>query len=66
VNPVRTCDEKPNTYKGKPFQVLGFDILVDEKLNCWILEINDHPSFNILICKTPKGQACNHKDCPLS
>jgi hypothetical protein len=33
--------------KGKLFQVFGFDILLDEKMKAWILEINDHPSFNI-------------------
>ena len=33
--------------KGKPFQILGFDLLIDQKLKAWILEINDHPSLNI-------------------
>ena len=32
---------------GKPFQILGFDLLIDHKLKAWILEINDHPSLNI-------------------
>lgn len=32
---------------GKPFQILGFDLLIDNKLKAWILEINDHPSLNI-------------------
>ena len=32
---------------GKMFQVFGFDILLDSKYKAWILEINDHPSFNI-------------------
>jgi len=66
VNPVKSYDENPNTYQGKPFQVLGFDILVDQKMKCWILEINDHPSFNILICRSPKGSGCDHKNCALS
>ena len=35
------------TVKGKPFQILGFDLLIDENLKAWILEINDHPSLNI-------------------
>ena len=34
-------------FSGKAFQVFGFDILLDENFKAWILEINDHPSFNI-------------------
>ena len=33
--------------KGKPFQILGFDLLIDRDLKAWILEVNDHPSLNI-------------------
>ena len=32
---------------GKNFHVLGIDILIDEKLNPWLLEANNNPSFNI-------------------
>jgi len=34
-------------FAGKAFQIFGFDILLDHNLKAWILEINDHPSFNI-------------------
>lgn len=67
ANPQNSYAEKPTKkFKGKPFQVLGFDILVDKKMKCWILEINDHPSFNIVMCKEPKGNDCKHEICPLS
>lgn len=36
--------------QGKCFQVLGFDVFIDSKLKAWVLEINDHPSMNILLC----------------
>ena len=52
------------TFKAKPFQVFGFDILIDDKMKSWILEINDHPSFNILTCKEFMG--CRHDNCPVS
>ena len=40
---------------GKFFQILGLDILLDEDLNPWILEINDHPSMNIYLEKDFMG-----------
>ena len=37
--------------KGDCFQILGFDIFIDKDLKAWVLEINDHPSLNILQSK---------------
>ena len=37
-----------NEKKGDCFQILGFDIFIDRQLKAWVLEINDHPSLNIL------------------
>ena len=37
--------------KGDCFQILGFDIFIDKDLKAWVLEINDHPSLNILMTK---------------
>ena len=38
-------------FKGKPkgrcYQILGFDILIDADYQAWLLEINNHPSLNI-------------------
>lgn len=46
--------------KGKVFQVFGFDLLLDDKYNAWILEVNDHPSFNIMYTKEFMG--CKSED----
>ena len=35
------------TATGVPFQILGFDVLIDSALKCWLLEINHSPSMNI-------------------
>ena len=33
--------------KGRPFQIIGFDLLIDKNLKAWLLEINTSPSLNI-------------------
>ena len=35
------------TLKGKPFNICGFDLLIDEDLNAWVLEVNNNPSLLI-------------------
>lgn len=64
VNPQNPNSTKNPKFTGVPFQVFGFDILIDQDLKAWLLEINDHPSMNSYMCKTEMG--CNHKDCPIS
>ena len=32
---------------GKPFHILGLDVLIDENLKPWVLEVNDNPSLSI-------------------
>lgn len=46
---------------GRYFQVLGFDILPDEDLNCYLLEINDHPSLDIFLEKDFMGGGTGFK-----
>ena len=36
---------------GMPFQILGFDFMIDKNLKTWLLEINDHPSLDIYFDK---------------
>ena len=32
---------------GRPFEVLGFDVLIDEKGKPWVVEVNHNPSLSI-------------------
>jgi hypothetical protein len=29
--------------RGKSFQLIGFDFLIDEDFWVWLIEVNDHP-----------------------
>lgn len=31
------------------FHILGLDILIDKKLNAWLMEVNSNPSLNIFL-----------------
>lgn len=47
-----------STNHGAPrsFQILGLDVLVDEALNVWLLEVNANPSLNVYTDKElPNG-----------
>jgi len=32
---------------GDCYQVVGFDLFIDQNLKVWVLEVNDHPSMNL-------------------
>jgi tubulin polyglutamylase TTLL5 len=40
-------------YKNNCFDLLGFDVLIDDSLNAWLLEVNLSPSLN---CDSPLDQ----------
>ena len=48
VNYYHKATINPKTFKAKCFHIIGFDVLIDSKLNAWLLEINNNPSLNIL------------------
>lgn len=35
----------------KNFQILGMDILLDKKMNAWLMEVNSNPSLNMFLEK---------------
>ncbi|KAH8857743.1 Tubulin polyglutamylase TTLL7 [Schistosoma japonicum] len=47
-NPSICCflPKTPFTVNSNLFEILGFDILLDDQLNPWLIEVNRSPSFN--------------------
>ena len=44
-------------WEAKNFHIVGFDILLDTKLNAWLMEINANPSFNMFLERDlPNGE----------
>jgi hypothetical protein len=42
---------------AKVFHIVGFDILLDKKLNAWLMEINANPSLNMFLERDmPNGE----------
>ena len=41
---------------NKCFLILGIDILVDDQMKCWLMELNANPSLNVYVDKElPNG-----------
>jgi len=50
------CFISSDNQNSKCFQILGLDILVDESLNAWLMEVNANPSLNVYVDKElPNG-----------
>ena len=45
-NAYRCFIQQEKGDESRCFQILGFDILIDEEANCWLMEVNANPSLN--------------------
>jgi len=32
--------------KGRPFGIFGYDVMVDDDFNCWLIEVNSSPAMD--------------------
>lgn len=51
TNPQKPKYENQFDYEGRPYQVFGFDVLIDINLKAWLLEINTNPGMDFINCR---------------
>ena len=47
---MSVCFKSSVPYRQNCFQLFGFDIMIDDKLNAWLIEVNQNPSMT---CDSP-------------
>ena len=52
-NVINNATEMYVPFRNNCFELLGFDVLIDDKLEPWLLEVNLSPSLN---CDSPLDQ----------
>lgn len=68
LNPMNPDAPKELTkFKGKCFQVFGFNVAIGSDKKVWLLGVDDNPNMAIINCKN-SGMICNcaKSGCPIS
>lgn len=60
-NPYFAEEQRHDVYIYQPFIIFGFDIMIDENLKAWLLEINNNPDMRYIMCND--GMCCKHENC---
>lgn len=64
TNPQKPNSQSQCLYEGRPYQIFGFDVLIDSNLKAWLLEINTSPNMELINCR--QQTVCAHAKCPRS
>ena len=46
INSLESVQDNFESKKGMPFEMFGYDIMVDDDFNCWLIEVNSSPAMD--------------------
>ena len=46
INSLESVQDNFESKKGIPFEMFGYDIMVDDDFNCWLIEVNSSPAMD--------------------
>ena len=46
INSLKSVQADFGSKKGVPFEMFGYDIMIDEDFNCWLIEVNSSPAMD--------------------
>ena len=46
INSLESVQDTFDSKKGQPHELFGYDIMVDEDFNCWLIEVNSSPAMD--------------------
>lgn len=46
INSLESVQDNFESMKGMPFEMFGYDIMVDDDFNCWLIEVNSSPAMD--------------------
>ena len=46
INSLESVQDMFELRKGQQFEMFGYDIMVDEDFNCWLIEVNSSPAMD--------------------
>ena len=46
INSLESVQDNFDRKNGVPFEMFGYDIMVDDDFNCWLIEVNSSPAMD--------------------
>lgn len=46
INTLESVQDVFEGKRGQPHELFGYDIMVDDDLNCWLIEVNSSPAMD--------------------
>ena len=46
IHTLESVQDMFEKHKGQQHELFGYDIMVDEELNCWLIEVNSSPAMD--------------------